>query len=191
MLIGSNNSLTYLRPSNGWFKVLNRLGKCQNIDYADQYAFWGVRLFDFRLSADKNNHIVAKNGDFVYPLYSFYEILDYFNKRADAIVYITLDSYGDKSIERKFIEICNIIDTIYEDAMLCGGYRRFDNEKLYHFSWEHNNGMPTMIQPSEWSWKYRFVTKWFPMFIGKLNRKYIEQFKDQHGYLMLNYVNKR
>lgn len=194
MLIGSNNSLTYLEPSNYWFKIFSHFKRCQNIDYSDQYTFYGVRLFDFRLYVDKNNHIIVKNDNCEYPIFSFYEVLDYLNRRGDAIVLITLETDSlsvNAPIESKFIETCRIIEAIYEEIRFCGGYRKSDKKQLYEFAWEKKNGMPAIIRPTEWSWLYNFATKWCPMLVYKFNRKYIERFKGIPGYLMLNYVNKR
>jgi len=197
MFIGSNNSLTYLTPRNKWLRYLKRFGRCQDADYDDQYSFYGVRLFDFRLYCDKNSRIVIKNGRYIYSLFSFYEILDYLNKKCDAIVFITLDSpqiiansKTSENVERKFTDVCNIVESIYEDIRFCGGHRRFDNKQLYNFVWEEKNGTPKIICPHDWSRLYRLVTKWCPMFIGKLNSKYIEKYKDENVYLALNYVDK-
>ena len=198
MNIGSNNSLTYLEPSNIWFNPLKYLGRCQNKKYDIQYDFYGVRLFDFKLFVDKNNHISIKNGKYEYSMFSFYEILDFLNKKEDVTVLITLDEpIGNESTERikaiinKFRETCNIIEIIYEHINFCGGYRQDNKEKIYEFTWEKQNGLPIMINPSEWSRMYRLVSKWFPVFIGKLNRKYIKQYENERGFLLLNYVNRK
>ena len=198
MFIGSNNSLTYLKPNNDWFENIFNLGKCQEVDYETQYLFYGVRLFDFKLFVDHNNHIIVKNGIYEYPMFSFYEILDFLNKKGDAIVLITLDTpywhyskHMVKLVEDRFKEICRIIESIYEYVWFCGGYGQYNGKKLYKFDWEEKNEMPTLVKPCDHSRLYRFVTKWCPMFIGKLNRKYIKRFEDKNVYLMLNYVNRR
>ena len=80
MLIGSNNSLTYLKPSNIWFRIKAWLVKCQEVDYEEQYTFWGVRYFDFRLYVNNHSHIIVKNDTHEYTLFSFYQVLDYFDK---------------------------------------------------------------------------------------------------------------
>jgi len=198
MLIGSNNSLTYLIPSNWWLKPFKNFGRHQNIPYDEQYTFWGVRLFDFRLYADKNNHIIAKNNTVEYPLFSFYEILDYFDKRGDVTVLITLDAssfdmtrQNYDRVERKFCEMCNVIESIYHDIRFIGGYRKEDGKRLFEFKWEKNNKINHIIRPNILSPVYRFVSNWCPFLIGKLNRKYLDRFKDEPVFLMLDYVNKR
>lgn len=199
MFIGSNNSLTYLKPKNKWwFENIFHLGRCQEVDYEIQYMLHGVRLFDFKLFVDCNSHIIVKNGTYEYSMFSFYEILDYLNKKGDTIVLITLDSpywyYTRnmiKTVEDKFKETCRIIESIYENIGFCGGYGYYDYKPLYKFSWLNTHEMPILVEPYGFSRLYRFVTKWCPMFIRKLNKKYIKQFENQNVYLMLNYVNKR
>ena len=195
MLIGSNNSLTYLEPSSWWLKLFRWLGRCQEVSYDDQYTYYGIRFFDFRVTIDDSGHIAAKNKKFTYPLNSIYEILDYFNKREDVTVLITLDisfnehvsNYNTSSLENKFIEFCNILERIYEHVNFCGGYRKFDKKVLYEF----NGDMPCIVRPSNWSFFYRFARKWCPFMVKRFNRMYIEKFKHKKGYLLLNYANRR
>lgn len=198
MLIGSNNSLTYLKPSNIWFRIKAWLVKCQEVDYEEQYTFWGVRYFDFRLYVNKHNHIIVKNDTHEYTLFSFYQVLDYFDKRGDVVVNVTLDaSFNDcmkdsyQGVEKKFKEICHIIDSIHHNVEFRGGTRKFDGKVLYKFKERTNSYNLEAICPDEWSPMYRFVTKWMPFLIGRFNRKYMDQFKDKHVFLVLNYVNRR
>jgi hypothetical protein len=122
-----------------------------------------------------------------------YEMFDFFNKREDVTINISLDVSLDEhmlhdatNIEAKFIEFCNILERIYEHINFCGGYRRFDEKNLYKF----NGDMPNTICPSEWSWPYRFVSKWCPFFIRRFNNMYIERYERRHGVLVLDYANR-
>jgi hypothetical protein len=198
MLIGSSNSLTYTKPSNVWLGFLARFGKSQEVPYDEQYTYWGVRMFDIRLYVNKHGHAMVKNGKYEYPLYSLYQILDYMNRRGDVSVIITLDAeFRDRmmesyaGVEDKFKEICNILDTIYKDIFFFGGTRKFDNKLLYEFRKREDCNMTDTIYPEDWSPIYRFVSKWMPFLIGKMNNMYIKKFKDKHVFLMLNYVNRR
>lgn len=192
MLIGSNNTLTYLEPSSWWFKVFRWLGRHQEIPYDVQYTFYGVRMYDLRLYFDENRRIVARNGSYIYPLKRFYEMLDFFDKQGDVTVLITLNTtLVDENIDKKFANVCNILNSIYKNIWLCGGYRKFDKEVLYEFDWERKNKLPKLICPAEWSVSYRFVRKWCPFLIKRFNKMYIERYKDIQGFLMLDYVNRR
>jgi signal transduction histidine kinase len=69
--------------------------------------------------------------------------------------------------------------------------RNIDDKKLYQFDWERTNEVPEIVKPTNWSILYRLVSKFCPMFIYKLNKKYIEKYKDKHVILVLNYVNRQ
>jgi hypothetical protein len=127
-----------------------------------------------------------------------YEILDFFNKMGDVTLLITLNETLDEymldynhAIEKKFIESCRIMETIYKDIMFCGGYREYDEKQLYEFEWEKKNGMPNILAPDDWSVAYRFVQKWCPFLVKKFNKYYIEKYDNFKGFLMLSYVNRR
>ena len=94
-------------------------------------------------------------------------------------------------VENRFKETCKIIESIYENIAFYGGYSHYNYETLYRFSWLDTHEMPIIIKPYNASRLYRFITKWCPMFIGKLNREYIKRFENKNVYLMLNYVNRR
>jgi hypothetical protein len=183
MLIGSNDTLSYLRPSSWWSKILG-FGKTQELPYDIQYQFYGVRLFDFRLQVDKCGHINH--------IGELYEMLDFFDKREDVWVRVTLDAPKiDATAERRFKDICQIIETIYKNINLYGGYRQCDRTVLYKFDWEKKNQLIQVVSPPEWSRLYRFISKWFPYLIGRLNSSYIEECEKRFCFLMLNYVNRR
>lgn len=198
MLLGSTNSLTYTRPSNWWHNMLWWRTRRQEVDYELQYRFYGVRLFEFKLYVNKNKRIVVRSGNAIYSIFSFYEILDFFNKMGDVTLLITLNETYDEymsdynyAIEKKFIESCRIMETIYKDIMFCGGYREYDEKQLYEFEWEKKNSMPNILAPDDWSVAYRFVQKWCPFLVKKFNKYYIEKYDNFKGFLMLSYVNRR
>ena len=198
MIIGSSNSLTYQSPISWWRRVIGWYNKHQEVDYEIQYKFYGVRLFELKLYVNKNKRIVVRSGNAIYSIFSLYEILDFFNKMGDVTLLITLDETYDEymldynhAIENKFKESCRIIETIYKNIMLCGGYREFDKKHLYQFDWERDNGMPKIMAPDEWSKVYRFIQRWCPFLLKKLNRYYIKKYEHFNGFLMLSYVNRR
>ena len=191
MKIGSNNSLTYLEPSSWWLKIFKKFTRHQRKDYEYQYIFCGVRFFDIRVSYDRNNRIVLKNGDRTYKVFSMYEIFDFFNKYCDVTVSFTLDEsfkerMGDTNngLENKFKDTCKVIETIYPGINFCGGYRRYDKKRIYEFK----NGDPYIVDVDEFSKLYSFVTRFFPFMRKSFNNKYIEKFKYEEGFLVLNYV---
>ena len=194
MKIGSNNSLTYLEPSSWWFKIFRWLVRKQELSYDTQYSFWGIRMFDFRICFGSKNRIMVRDGKHKFRLDSFYEILDYFDKREDVIVRITLDAPKEEltqGLETKFKQTCHLMDAIYEHIGFFGGYSLHDKKVIYKFDWEHKNGTPILICPTEWSRIYNFVCKWLPFWVRRFNQVYINRYNNNDGYLMINYVNRR
>lgn len=195
MLVGSNNSLTYLEPSSSWLKVFKFFGRCQVSDYQRQYSYGGARLFDIRLSVNRLNHIIVKNGVFSYEVFSLYEVFDFFNKQGDVKVHISFDVNGDeccdneyKSMERKFIEYCRIIETIYGDIMFYGGERLFDGKIVYSFKKEETEGKPLVFNAHESSLLYRIASVISSKLTKRMNEKYKEKYGRLYGYLLLNHI---
>ena len=195
MLIGSNNSLTYLRPSSWWSRVFKWFGECQSSTYIQQYEYCGVRLFDLRLYADEHCHIIVRNRNFRYSIFSLYEILSYFNKKGDVTVRISFeatlfDLINDSEysrIEEKFVQICKIIESIYPNINYFGGYRSYDNKVLYKFRYEAENGAPNIIDITVNSWLYRKL----PILSSIRNRYHIKKYEKEDGFLLLNFVDRR
>lgn len=198
MIIGSSNSLTYKHPNSWLHSMLWWRTRHQEVDYELQYKFYGVRLFEFKLYVNKNKRIVVRSGNAIYSIFSFYEILDFFNKMGDVTLLITFNETLDDKVldynnskEKKFVETCNVIQTIYKDIRLCGGYREFDKKVLYEFDWEKKNGMPNIMAPDNWSRTYRFIQKWCPFLVKRFNKYYIKRYNNFNGFLLLSYVNRR
>jgi hypothetical protein len=195
MLIGSNNSLTYLRPSSWWSKIFRLFNKCQTANFKEQYDYCGVRLFDLKLYADEHCHMVGKNGFVKYPIFSLYEILSYLDKKGDVTIRITFeatewDANADieyERIEKKFIHICNILETIYPKIKYFGGRRAYDNKKLYSFKYEERYGAPNIIDVANSTWLFRT----FPILSSLTNRRNIKKYEKEEGFLLLNFVDIR
>lgn len=196
MLLGSNNTMTYLSPSNWWAKIFRFIGKCQNLNYEDQYKYQGVRLFDIRLYVSpRNKHIVARNGKILYDLFSLFNVFSFFNKMGDVTVRVSLDITMEErmcnndydAIKTKFISTCNMLETVYPDIMYIGGYKTYDKSRLYTFKYEKEHGEPLIIDECNRKW-YDWV---FPFIVARKNREMIERYENEHGFLLLNFVEKR
>ena len=196
MQIGSNNSLTYLKPLSWIWRLFGKFSKHQEVDYEDQYMYNGIRLFDIRLYTDDDNHLIIKNGGITYKLESLYSILDYLDRKGDATVLLTFDeSYGDylnkfdiDRKEQKFIEMCGIIERIYKGIRFCGGYRKFDKKVLYQFE---GGEKVKIVKPEEESIMYSIYNKFFPLLTIMYHKYFIEKYKNENGFILLNYVNRK
>lgn len=191
MLIGSNNTLTYLEPCGYWFKVFKFLGKKQSRDYRDQYTYGGCRYFDFKLTVAKNNRITVRNRCFIYNIFSIYEVMDYLNKMGDTIAHVSLDVTASewvddttKTKENKFKDYCRTLETIYENIRFCGGDRIFDGENLYQFK---NTSPSVFIAEKESIW-YKLASMVSPKITRWLNDKYKKKYSSLHNIILLNHV---
>lgn len=68
MILGSHNSMTYLKPNKWWMWFGKFIAKCQRVDYKKQYEL-GVRFFDFRIS-------FIECHEYKYPIFS-HGMMDY------------------------------------------------------------------------------------------------------------------
>lgn len=191
MLIGSNNTLTYLEPCNCWLKVFKFLGRKQSRDYRDQYIYGGCRYFDLKLAVTKSNRMTVRNRCFIYNVFSIYEVMDYLNKMGDTIVHISLEITASEWIEdtanakeTKFKEYCKILETIYENIRFCGGNRTFDGENLYQFK----NSSPSVFVAEKESIWYKLVSMVSPKFTRWLNGKYKKKYSSLHDIMLLNHI---
>jgi len=188
MLIGSNNSLTYFKPYSLWNKVFSLFNKCQSVTCKEQYDYCGVKLFDFKLYTDKYNHIIAKNRNVKYTIFSLYEILCYLNTKNDVVIKITFESTKkNNKAENKFIYICGIIETIYPNIKYFGGTRKYDGKIIYNFKYEKENGAPKIIDIANSTWVYRK----FPILSSFFNKYNIKKYEKENAYLLLNFVDRR
>ena len=58
-LLGTHNSLSYLKPKQWWLRPFNWVARCQSLTIKQQWD-GGVRYFDIRVKFDKNG--LAKSG---------------------------------------------------------------------------------------------------------------------------------
>lgn len=61
-MLGSHNSLTYLRPRKWWQVPFHFMARCQGVNYMEQYEKYGVRLFDLRVWLDDNLNMEVRHG---------------------------------------------------------------------------------------------------------------------------------
>ena len=119
-LKGTNNSMSYLEPFSRWRKRLSFLWRTQSKSYQEQYEDYGIRVFDLHIRFDNYNHAVFCAGRTMLRTFSFYEVVNYFNKKGDCTVRIVLDlekgelyKEGMTNQKKRFYEFCNIIEQLY------------------------------------------------------------------------------
>jgi len=201
MVLASRNSMTYLKPIGFIGRLANIFNRCQSRSYEEQYER-GVRVFDIRISfKDNNRNVIFRNGRTAYYTFSFFEVIHFFNKKMDCTVRLSLDSTNavDPDFQRsRFLEVCNYIEEIYPFVKFCGGTRLSNDECLYLFKHEHENGTSRQIDiffdgTSRWNkfcgWCRKSLRAICPRLHAWLfNNYYIQRFSDQDGLLILDFV---
>ena len=112
-MLGSHNSMTYLKPQKWWMKLINFTSKCQNKNIEEQYAA-GVRYFDIRVCIGEHDtmpthygHGLIKNDIKQQP------ILQGTLLRDGVVGRIILEK-GDKEAFRRYIDTLLSLPTVAE-----------------------------------------------------------------------------
>lgn len=103
MILGSHNSMTYLKPRKWWMRIGLFMAKCQNLKLEEQYQS-GVRWFDIRISFPKD-----RNGNRIDPVFSHGImdfkglsvscVLEFLNSKPDAYCRLVLEKGGNSERE--------------------------------------------------------------------------------------------
>ncbi len=137
-MVGSLNSMSFLKPYGGINNFFNRFKKVQVKNIEQQYENYDVRAFDFHIAFVSNyKKAIFRYGCVDYDTFSVYEYLNYLNKKGDTYVRFVLEesSHNEKA-EKRFCEYCEIIKTIYKGVKFFGGYRECDKKQLFNFKTE-------------------------------------------------------
>ena len=136
MTIGSNYSMTYLKPTRWWMNLLLPIYRHQSVSIFDQYEMYGVRYFDLRITFDETTgHAVFKSVKVTFRTFSLYEILNFLDRRGDTFVRFSLEEDSEKEPVKaeKFAKLCRIIEEIYQNIVFFGGMSTVDGKLLYSF----------------------------------------------------------
>ena len=92
-LLGSHNSLTYLRPKKWWMRPFHFMARCQRASYKEQYEKYGVRVFDLRVWFTDNLDEEVRHGVMVFKATNIFirDFLDYLNDKGDCHLRIILE----------------------------------------------------------------------------------------------------
>lgn len=203
MKIGTHNSLTYLTPKKWWQKLIKFTAKCQEVDYEKQYEL-GARVFDVRLWYDDDLKMEVRHGRIAYKIgYTvFFNMLDFLEEKGDCYVRLICeeDSFAknDQTVinkEKRFIEDCRYVESLYNNIKFFGGNRKYDWKVLYNFK---NKDVPNLIDRySSTTSLFKSDNKWlavlddlYPKLYAKLkNKRLVKEHDDKEGYLFIDFIN--
>ena len=181
MILGSHNSMTYLKPKKWYLYPFQFIARCQNLNIEEQYNY-GVRVFDIRLSFDKKGNVEFRHGLMAYKG-DVYRVFDYLNSvKEPVIVRILLEvDKVDPLKEDRFKATCRLLEEVYPKIKFYGGFRKFDKMPLYNF----RNERPNMIEIYS-SYQLPKIDDLFPYLYAKKHNKDAKEIDTE--YLMLDFV---
>lgn len=147
MIIGTNNSMTYLKPKYWWGYFLLPFFRCQRKSWYKQYLA-GVRCFDIKVKFDYLDNIITfANGPLLLRGDVFEIIQSIIEKSCNnnANTYIIFSYVGDfrnKYEKEKFVNICNSLKDRYKNVLLVKVNHRsitYNNLRITNYSNKYSN----------------------------------------------------
>lgn len=140
MILGSHNSMTYLKPSK-WYQRLARFCyRNQSISLCEQIKA-GVCYFDIRVRKNKDDKWVFAHGlvefkfdKYLYDIYEYMYLLNVYSEN-NFIVKLTLEiTKPDIKQEEQFKTLCINLKYAHSRITFVGGTAKYDwNTKIYDF----------------------------------------------------------
>lgn len=189
-MLGSHNSLSYLKPRQWWLRPLSWTAKCQDLDISRQWDV-GVRYFDVRVRF-RGNTAISAHGIFDYeiPLRSVFSLLDSRARDEECVVRLMLEKKGNSEdlFFRSFVEI---VKRKYPNLIFVGGLRKDPFEEIatvHHVPERHCYQLFQDYEAKTLWQKLKGLKFPFPWYYAKKNnRKYREGMTDS-CYTILDFV---
>lgn len=131
-VLGSHNTMSYLRPRRWWMRAVAWVARCQRADYREQWRK-GVRLFDLRIGYGSDGVARFRHGLVEYKGADVEEVLRFVAVNGGGVVRLILEeSVNDNSEwqEECFREDCRAWAKRYPTIRWMGGRRKRDWAKV-------------------------------------------------------------
>ena len=194
MILGSHNTMSFLRPKYFWLRPFRFMARCQNKHLISQY-YLGARLFDMRLVFDKHGKPHFAHGLMTYKTDTdrfVPAVFSWLNDMADGdTIWVRVINERNKNKD-KFISYCKRLQHDYPCVKFFGGINKKDWKQIYDFGY----GSPTFVDKyaSQNNDIFGRGTGWhwddiWPWIYARLhNKKWIEKFAKAPGYLMIDFI---
>lgn len=205
MILGSHNTMTYLKPTKWWMYLFRFMSKCQKLTIEEQYNK-GVRWFDFRLSFRKNKKglydAVFTHGYITYKQ-DPEEIFKWLNTKKDAQCRIVLEK-KDHTQEYFFNLYVNRLIDLYPNLQITQIAKKDEWEDLIaptadiSYPLVHKYASNNTNNPKWYKYKLLKSKAWsglmiddlWPWIYARFNNKYhIRKYEDSDVCLILDFVN--
>lgn len=195
-LIGSHNTMTYLKPTN-WLLYLGYLisAKCQNKTWLDQINS-GVRVLDIRVFPEyifgstfwRYGHGLIKFTRNSPGIYNIASTINDMAKRTKKPMYmrIILERCKSEHDVQEFINLCEHLELNYPYIKFLGGNRKKDWKKCYIFSSDItdsnvNQPVSSMAEDARW---YEKICPW--LYAKRMNK--VNKYKLIKGINLFDFI---
>lgn len=132
--LASHNTMSYLPPRKWYFKLLAFTAQCQSKTIQEQYAKYGVKLFDLRFRFNKKGEVHFAHGAVEYTGSKafIFGILEYLNSLKDITVIVRYEN-KEGEFEEEFKEWCKYLETTFTKVKWTGGTNKWRGKLVYKF----------------------------------------------------------
>lgn len=162
-IIGTHNSMTFLRPAKwyGWFMI--PFARCQKKTIIQQWEA-GARVFDLRVKFDRygNSHFAhgLYDCDVNYNLFDVLQLIKLYYSYNDVYIRLILEDTKAENYQAEFFrKACKRCEERFPSIHFFGGNRKGDWKKLYTFKGDvpdslNNQWVSSMMEDARWYEKF-------------------------------------
>lgn len=130
MEVGTHNSMTYLKPKKWYMYPFQFIARCQSKTIQEQFEDYNIRLFDIRISYDKDGNPEFRHGCISYKG-DVYGTLNWLNSRNVPVkIRLILEKTGSEGF---FMRDCLRFPELYPNLTFYEGRRKSDWMQLADF----------------------------------------------------------
>ena len=186
-IIGTHNSMTFLRPAKwyGWFMI--PFARCQRKTIVQQWEA-GARVFDLRVKFDRYGHSYFAHG--LYDCSAHFSLADaviligqlHLYSKEEVYVRLILEDTKAENYQAEYFRIfCELMEEEYKQHKhihFFGGNRKGDWKKLYVFKGDvpdslNNQWVSSMMDDARWY--ERFLPFAYAWRCNKRNKEIVKQ----------------
>lgn len=186
-IIGTHNTMTYLRPQKwyGWFMI--PFARCQRKTIVQQWEA-GARVFDLRVKFDRYGHSYFAHG--LYDCSAHFSLADaviligqlHLYSKEEVYVRLILEDTKAENYQAEYFRIiCELMEEEYKQHKhihFFGGNRKGDWKKLYVFKGDvpdslNNQWVSSMMDDARWY--ERFLPFAYAWRCNKRNKENVKQ----------------
>ena len=204
MLIGSHNTMTYLKPRKWWMWFGRFIAKCQNKTIEEQYKS-GARWFDLRICfhelSDTLIHPMFAHGAMEYKGKTPEEVFEFLSSKNDAYCRIILEKGNEEDLFKIYVKkwmtdypnlkVTQIAKKGEWENLLepntnapYGGKDAYASANGYYPKYEN---WPGILRTKTWSGL--LIDDLCPWIYAKLhNKKNLEKYKNDKIILLIDFV---